>query len=97
MDGEILSAEWDEHGLEVRVWLDEDTDADGYATLRIGDPVVLYRLVRSALDDYVAEHDAALREYRSGVADDPTQQGVLDRIRGDYDPDADTHSVRADL
>lgn len=99
MDGDVTALEWDEDGLTMTVWLDENPDESGKAHVRLLDPMLLYRLVRREMDEWVAEHDAALREYRSGVADDPAQQEVLDRIKGvpRFDDDAEGAREHADM
>lgn len=44
--------------------------------------VELYDAVHGCLGRYIAERNAAKREYDTGIADDPTMQPVLDRIKG---------------
>lgn len=83
---EQVSVESDERGFELHLVIGEDVEVDpmGRLVLNVhGVAKDLYDQVVAKIGPWVAEGRAAEREYRTGIADDPSQQHVLDRIRGD--------------
>jgi hypothetical protein len=56
-------------------------DSTHSITFTTSEAVDLYDAVVAVIAGYVFERDAARREYDTGIADDPTQQPVLDRIK----------------
>lgn len=74
---DAVRIESDEHGFEMVVELDDG----GHFRINVhGVAEELYDAVKGAIGPWLAEGEAARREYVTGRADDPTQQGVLDRI-----------------
>ncbi len=77
-DAEEVKIESDERGFELHVY---DDEGDWHVFNVHGIAEQLYDAVKGAIGPWLQEMHAAKREYDSGIADDPTQQAVLDRIK----------------
>lgn len=79
-----VKIESDERGFELHLVVDEDVEIDPLGRLVLNVHGVAPQLLaecKRVIGPYVDEMRAAEREYRTSVADDPTQQIVLDRIK----------------
>lgn len=89
-DAEEVRIESDERGFELHVY---DDEGDWHVFNVHGIAEQLYDAVKAGIGPWLQEKYDAEREYRTGIADDPMQQPVLDRIKG-YD-DGGEFSERA--
>lgn len=84
---DTIEVDDDEGRFILRLWLDEDPVADAGGRIELDIHSVAIELLDAAekeIGPYRAEANAARREFETGRADDPTQQKVLDGIRGDW-------------
>lgn len=90
-DADSVKIESDEHGFELHL---ECCDGETIVVNVHGIAEQLYDAVKGSIGPWLQEMEAARREYRTGIADDPTQQAVLDRIKhGPMEkPDLDGYS-----
>ncbi len=84
-DVEVVKIESDERGFELHLIVGDDIEHhdDGLVILNIHGVAVelMHECVRK-IGPWYQEMLAAEREYRTGIADDPILQPVLDRIKG---------------
>ncbi len=83
-NADTITIESDEHGFELHIETDEG-DRFVFNVHDVAEDLMTQAITKIA--PWVLEGRAAKREYDSGVADDPTQQIVLDRIKADPYPD----------
>lgn len=99
-DVEQIRIESDERGFELHLVVGDDIEVDeqGRVILNIQQVIFdLYGEVSNKVLPYVAEAQAARREYDSGIADDPSQQDVLDRMKRTFTDFEDKRLEAADL
>lgn len=78
MNAEAIRIESDDRGFELHI----DTTEDGTFVFNIhGLAPRLHELVKAEIGPWLAEGEAARREFESGVADDPNEQALLDSIK----------------
>jgi hypothetical protein len=80
-----IRIEADEQGFELHLFVDDWPTMNEEGCIRVNIHAVaddLYREVAKVIGPWMMEMHAAKREYDSGIADDPSQQAVLDRIKG---------------
>ena len=89
MNVEDVKIECDERGFELHLIVDdgmmvlERSIVDGVLILNVQAVAEqLYDQAKMVIGPWLQERDDAAREYRTGIADDPTQQPVLDRVLG---------------
>jgi hypothetical protein len=83
-----IRIEADEQGFELHLYVDDWPRMNEEGVIRVNvhsQAERLYEEVVKVIGPWVAEMYAAKREYRTGIADDPSQQAVLDRIKGRRD------------